>query len=214
MRLDLPLLALLLIASVPTTRAQGAPFVQPIPVEAVVGTRYVSTNLVMSRPWAEGSPLGVFHLTTAVLDYDKAADSDLTTQTLLFVEPVEGFRLTGGVFYADGPGFSPSLGVQFVRPGRRWFVLVSPRVNVEADPSYSVFSILRYTPPLTDRLDLYAGVQALTLFDGDGHIKSYQWGRLGVDVGGTQLGLALNLDEDGPRPEVRASVGLFARREL
>jgi hypothetical protein len=93
-------------------------------------------------------------------------------------------------------------------------VLVSPRVNLESDPSYSVFSILRYAPASGWASGLYLSLQALNTFDSDRHIKSYQWLRLGVDVGGTQLGLGVNLDEEGSSPDLQTSVGLFVRREL
>ncbi len=191
------------------------PLSPPVPVEFAVGTRYASINLVMSKAMSPQSRLGVFHLATLVMDYDGEEDDDLSMQSLLFFAPHAKFRLTGGAFYASRPGFSPTVGMQFVNPGRTWFVLLAPRVNLETEPSYSVFSILRYTRPLkTPRRALYASLQSLGTFDAGGHIKSCQWTRIGMDIRGTQFGLAANVDEAGPKPDVAFSVGAFVRREL
>ena len=97
---------------------------------------------------------------------------------------------------------------------RNWFVLVAPRVNLESDPSYSIFSILRYSRGEIGRPRLYLALQALNAFDARQHIRSYQWTRIGADVRGTQFGLAVNFDEAGPNPRVNASVGVFVRREV
>jgi hypothetical protein len=195
---------------------QGLPSAasSPIPVELMTGSRYVSLNLVMSKGLSPASRWGFFHLTTLVLDYDGHEDDDLALQSLLFFEPLDRFRLTAGAFYGSGPGFSPTAGVQFVNSGPEWLVLLAPRVNLEAEPSYSVFSILRHTRRLTARIVVYASLQALNTFDANGHIKSYQWSRIGLDLRGTQVGVAVNLEELGPAPRVQVSAGAFVRREL
>ncbi len=57
-------------------------------------------------------------------------------------------------------------------------------------------------------------MRALNIFDAGGHVKSYQWVRLGLEIRGTQFGLAANFDEFGPDPDAYFSMGLFVRREL
>lgn len=93
-------------------------------------------------------------------------------------------------------------------------MLVSPRVNVEPHPSYSVFSTLRYTEASASRRVRYLSLQALNTFDADRHIKGYQRLRLGLDVRGTQCGLGVNLNEYGPSSRVETGVGVFVRRQL
>lgn len=181
----------------------------------MAGTAYTSVNFVLSKPFARTSRWGFFHQSTLVAGYDEAeVEDDVALQGLVTFEPRDGFRLTAGAFFASGPGASPTVGMQYVRPGARWFVLVSPRVNVERDPSYSIFSILRYTRGREADARLFLSLQALNTFEKAGHIKSYQWLRAGVDVRGTQVGLALNLDEDGPRPRIETRAGLFLRRDV
>ena len=218
----LPLFALSATAhaQAPTTTGEREPSgasrqaSAPVPVEVMVGNAYSTANLVLSKPFAPQSHWGVFHQNTLSMFYDDARDGDLAAQTLLTFAPGAGFRLTAGAFYGTAPGVSPTAGIQYVRPGRNWFVLVSPRVNLESDPSYSIFSILRYSRGEIGRPRLYLALQALNAFDARQHIRSYQWTRIGADVRGTQFGLAVNFDEAGPHSRVNASAGVFVRREV
>lgn len=190
------------------------PSTAPVPAEVMAGSAYASFNLVLSKPLAAGSRWGVFHQNTLVAGYDDSGDDDLAVQSLVTFAAARNLRLTAGAFYASFPGISPTVGLQYLSAGPRWLVLVSPRVNVESEPSYSVFSILRYSSGSGPGLRPYLSLQALNTFDANAHIKSYQWLRVGVDAGGTQVGVGLNLDEAGPDPAVDTSVGLFVRREL
>ena len=60
----------------------------------------------------------------------------------------------------------------------------------------------------------YTSLQALNTFAANGHIKSYQWARIGLEIQGVQFGLAANFDEFGATPQVRFSPGIFMRREI
>lgn len=204
------LLVLAALVAPGVAHAQDSP--PPIPVEIFAGSRYASTNVVMSRNMEPGSRFGFYHLNTIVLNYD--ASNDLSLQNMLYYEVVEGYRLAGGLFYGSNAGLIPTVGAQFVKGGGRRFLLLTPRVNIQDDPSYSVFTIVRYGVGNPPGLGPYASLQALTTFDGEGHIKSYQWVRLGLESGGNQFGVAFNLDESGPDPDVEFSVGVFVRREV
>jgi hypothetical protein len=186
---------------------------QAIPVELMGGHRYATLNLVMSRGLGEASRFGFFHQHTLTMDYDDEQD-DIAMQNLLFFELLDGLRLTGGAFYSRATGFNPTAGMQYVNAGRAHLILLSPRVNIESDPSFSVFSILRYKPDLAQNTKLYLAIQALNTFDTDSHTKSYQWLRAGLDIKGTQFGAAVNFDEFGPHPDLRLTAGLFVRREI
>lgn len=61
---------------------------------------------------------------------------------------------------ATEPRRQQLLGVQYLRSGRRSFTRVT-RVNVERLPSYSIFSVLRYTTGVEHRTRLYLALQAL-----------------------------------------------------
>lgn len=185
---------------------------QPIPVELMAGTEYLTANVVVSRALVPASDFGFFHLNTAVLDY--RGGDDLSLQNVLYFEPIDKYRVTGGLFYASSSGLTPTAGLQYVHASQGRFLLFAPRVSIQEDPSYSIFSIARYGTGNPPGLGLYLSVQALTTFNAEGHIKSYQWTRVGLETRGWQFGAAMNFDEEGPNPEVQTSVGVFLRREV
>lgn len=189
-------------------------FSQPIPVELMMGNRYSTVNVVLSKPFTETSRLGFFHLNTLTVNYNDKNKNDLALQNLVFYEFLNNFRITGGAFYGTYPGFSPTVGMQYINPGKKWFILISPRISIKEDPSYNLFTIIRYKTDINSKTRLYTSLQALNIFDGKSHIKSYQWLRVGLEIKGTQFGLSANFDEFGANPELESSLGLFIRREI
>ena len=87
-------------------------------------------------------------------------------------------------------------------------------MNIESDPSFNVFSIIRFRTKITEHTRLYTSLQALNIFDVHGHIKSYQWFRAGVENQGFQFGLAANFDELGAEPKLSTNFGVFIRKEI
>ena len=160
-----------------------------------------------------GVAFRLLHLGTTNLDYG-SGEAEVTTQDLLFYEPVRGLRIAGGAFYSSAPGFKPTAGLQYVRAGKAWFVLLSPRTDLERNPTYSVFSILQLKPPLGAKAKGFALVQALSVLNSEGHDFSYQWMRLGLDLEGRQFGLAINFEESRTGPAFEISAGVFVRREI
>lgn len=186
---------------------------QPIPVELTVTEDYATTNLVVSRMFTPTSRLGFFHLSTIEMVYEDESQNGMAIQNLMFVQLPREFRVTGGAFVSER-GFSPTAGMQYIKAGRDLFVLLAPRVNIESDPSYSVFSIVRYRPQITPTTRLYLGAQLLNTFSAERHLRSYQWLRFGLEVKGTQFGLAVNLDQEGPARHFSHGLGAFVRREI
>jgi hypothetical protein len=187
---------------------------QPVPVEFMAGNQYATVNVVLSKNFTPTSRIGFFHLNTLTMNYTDKTKDDLALQNLLFFELTESFRVTGGAFYGTKPGFSPTAGMQYINVGKKWFILVSPRINIESEPTFNNFLIIRYKAALTDKTMLYLSLQALNLFEANGHIKSYQWFRTGLERKGTQFGVAFNADEFGSKPKFSYNFGLFVRREI
>jgi hypothetical protein len=186
---------------------------QPIPVELMTGHRYATVNLVVSKSFTPASRFGFFHMNTIGVVYDNKEENDFSMQDLLTFEPLKNFRLTGGAFYGK-PGFKPTLGMQYLITGKKLFILIAPRVNIESDPAYDFFSIVQFKTALSENTKLYTRLQLLNLFDSGGNIKSYQWVRIGLEMKGVQFGAAVNFDESGPDPTVEYNAGLFIRREI
>ena len=186
---------------------------QPIPIELMMGTQYGAVDLAFNKQFSQGSRLGFFHQNTVQFDYNEPEKHSFILQDLLTVETLKNLRVTGGVAYSKG-GFSPTAGLQYLYSGEKFLFLCAPRINIEHDYSYDIMTILQYKQPLNDRIKLYTRIKLLNVFDNESNIKSYQWFRLGLEMKGIQFGLALNLDEYGPKPSVETSAGLFVRKEI
>jgi len=186
---------------------------QPIPIELMVGYKYGTVNLAFSKNFSEKSRLGFFHMNTVQFDFEDKDKNSFILQDLLYVETFRNLRVAAGVAYSKG-GFDPTAGIQYLFSGEKLLFLFAPRINIESDPSYDIMTILQFKPQLNDRLKLYTKLQMLNLFDADGNIRSYQWLRLGLDIKGTQFGVAANFDEYGPDPAIEFNFGLFIRKEI
>jgi hypothetical protein len=186
---------------------------QPIPVELMLGNKYGTVNVVFSKAFSQNSRLGFFHVNTVQFGYRDKQKNDFILQDLAYVETFKNLRVTGGVVYSAG-GFNATAGLQYIFSSKKLLVLLSPRVNIESDPSYDMMTILQYKPDLSDKLKLYTRLQLLNLFSKEGNMKSYQWIRLGLEYKGVQFGLAVNIDELGPKPSAQSSFGVFIRKEL
>ena len=186
---------------------------QPAPVDVMFGNKYGSVTFVYSKNFSESSRLGFFHMNNVEFNYSDKAKNSFIFQDLLFVETIKNLRVTAGLAYSKA-GLDPTAGLQYIYAGRKLFVLCAPRINIESDPSYDVFSIIQYKIPLNEKVNLFTKAQLLNLFDANGNLKSYQWLRLGLDMKVIQFGLAFNLDEFGPNPTVKTNYGVFIRKEI
>ncbi len=146
------------------------------------------------------------------LDYDKG-DTVVTTQDLLFSEPVSGLRIAGRAFYGSVPGFELTAGIQYVHATKTWFLLLSARADLEKASFYAVFFILQLNPTRLDKARLSARCRGLTVVSVDSHNQSYQWAQLALYMGGKRFGIAVNFVKYGSEPALELSVGLFVRRE-
>jgi hypothetical protein len=188
-------------------------FSQPIPVELMAGNKYTSVDVSFSKSFVQDSKLGFFHMNTLQADYNNKYNNSFAVLDLLTYELVKNLKIAGGAFYGI-PGFNTTTGLQYNYVSKNVFFLFAPRINITDVPSYDFMTILQYKSDLTQKMKLFTRIKLLNLFDAEGHIKSYQWLRMGLERNGTQFGLAADFDEYGPHPDVQYNVGLFIRREI
>jgi hypothetical protein len=188
-------------------------FSQPIPVELMAGNKYTSVDVSVSRSFIQNSKLGFFHMNTLQADYTNKYNNSFVVLDMVTYEVVKNLKIVGGAFYGM-PGFNTTAGLQYNYVSKNLFFMFAPRINFTKDPSYDFITILQYKSDITERTKLFTRLKMLNLFDSGGHIKSYQWVRLGLEIKGTQFGLAADFDEYGPNPKVQYNIGLFLRREI
>ncbi len=205
-RIKFLLLAVVLFLSTNTLRAQ------PIPIELMFGNDYGVFELAFSKNLAKDSRVGFFHLNSVEFGYD-GDYSSIIVQDLLYIETLKHLNLAGGLAYTPG-GFNPTVGLQYIVSGPKFFLLCAPRINIESDPTYDIMTIIQYKAPINEKLKLFTRAKFLNVFNADMNIKSYQWFRLGLETKGIQFGLGINLDERGPDPSLTTNWGVFIRKEI
>lgn len=185
---------------------------QPIPVELMLGNNYGVFELTFSKPLAQDSKIGFFHLSSVEFGYD-GEYSSIILQEMLYVETLKNLRVVGGITYTPG-GFTPSFGLHYIVRKEKFFFLSAPRINISDELSYDIINIIQYKIPVSEKHNLFTQAKLLNVFNSYGNIKSYQWFRVGLETKGVQFGLAVNLDERGPDPELTTNWGAFIRKEI
>lgn len=186
---------------------------QPIPVELMAGSRFLSVDVTVSKKFSENSKWGFFHMNTLQVDNKTKLKNSFILQDLITYEFIRNLKIAGGAFYGM-PGFNPTAGFQYNYSGKKFLFLFAPRVNIIAEPSYDFMTILTWKVPLSEKVRLFTRLKLLNIFDANSHIKSYQWFRLGLDKKGYQYGLAADFDEPGAHPKVQYNFGFFIRKEI
>lgn len=188
---------------------------QPIPAELMVGNKYGTLKMIVSKNFSETSRFGIFHINILQFDYLHNLDNGIMLQDLVFFEPVKNFRITAGGLYSDKAGFLPTAGMQYKLNRKNLFLLLSPRINFkDGENEGDIFSIFQLTPKINEKLDLVVGIQSLFLFNPDGNIKSAQDLRLGVGIKRTQVGVAAGLEQVGPKYKSFSNFGIFIEQSI
>ncbi len=81
---------------------------QPIPAELMLGNKYGTLKMIVSKNFSQTSKFGIFHINILQFDYLHNVDNGLMLQDLLFFEPIKNFRITGGGLFSDKAGFLPT----------------------------------------------------------------------------------------------------------
>jgi hypothetical protein len=205
------IVSMALLISILTAQLLSA---QPMSAEIMAGHNYGTITMVMSKKFADPSKFGVFHMNIVQIDYLHNKDHDILLQDLLFFEPIKNIKITTGAFYGGRPGFMPTAGMQFALHKKAFFMLLSPRINIQSDPEYDIFAIFKFEPALTETIKLATSLQSLNLFDKTGNIKCGQDVRIGLNIKDFTFGLAAGFEEVGHDFIMKNNFGVFVQRDL
>lgn len=186
----------------------------PITMEFMVGHNYGEFTMVMSKKFSQNSKFGFFHMNKVQFDYISNEDNDFILQDLLYYEAIKNIRLTAGAFYGGKSGFKPTVGVQYLLHTKTLFLLVAPRINIETNITYDIISQLQATGPINEKLNLFASIQSLNIFNNEGNIKWGQDFRLGLEKQNYKFGLAAGFEQSGPDFVKSDNFGLFVQTQL
>ncbi|MEM1219448.1 MAG: hypothetical protein AAGH79_11065 [Bacteroidota bacterium] len=161
--------------------------------EVMPGTERVFIDAQYLSFFTGESKLSLFSRARATAAYDEQS-TDLFTGAYLNYTASSGFGGTViGRISSRGSGID--AGIHYFKAKKSLIIYALPSINLNDELLFSWFSILRYSPALSEQWKLYTSLELFSAFGQLGHLSSVQRIRLGVDKRGHQFGLALNLNE-------------------
>jgi hypothetical protein len=186
---------------------------QSLPIEVVVGHRYIGTQVNVDKKFPDHPRWSFYHTNTMKINYQNKSSNEFMMLNLLQFQVIYHFRILGGTYYGL-PGFKPTMGLGYGQKSNNFSITVNARISLIQHPDWEYFLGMQYNPPLSEKIRLYSRLQMRSAFNTAGHIKGYQWFRVGMDAGGFQFGAAANLDEYGQSAKLFYNFGVFIRKDL
>lgn len=138
--------------------------------------------------------LSLFSRARATSSYDSPVETDLFTGAYLNYTTKFGIGATLlGRISSNSAGID--LGVHYFKANKNFMIYALPSINLNDELLYSWFSIVRFTPSLNEKWNLYSSLELFSAFSSLGHLSSVQRLRLGFGFNSYQFGAALNLSE-------------------
>lgn len=181
-------------------------------LEVMPGTERIFVDAQWLKFMDEKRKWSLFSRSRATTDYEE--DTNLFTGAYLNYTTQSG---VGGTLVGtiSDLGAGADLGIHLFKANGRVMLYALPSIGLQSNLSYSWFSILRFTPPLTDRWKLYTSLELFSAFGEAGHVASVQRLRLGLDREGYQFGIGLNLAGIGKNySETDSNPGVFIRKQF
>lgn len=181
-------------------------------VEIMPGLNNVFIDVQFFKPFKPGDySWTLFFRARGEVDYEK--NTDIFSGLYLSYTTKPGFgatllgRISGGMPAMD-------FGPHYTKTTKTFMVFATISSEVKKNPAFSWFSIVRFMPPITDKLNLFSSLELFFLVNKTGHLLSVQRMRLGLKQNKWQYGLGLNLAERGEDLELSSNLGVFLRREF
>ena len=177
------------------------------------GTERIFADIQWLKPLGDDYKWTIFSRTRATVDYEDE-NRDFFSGLYLNYTMKSGFgaSLVGRLSSADA---GVDVGPHFIRQTKEVTFFALASISLQSELSYSWFSILRYTPEISEKWKAYSSLELFSAFREEGHVVSVQRIRLGLDRDGYQFGFAVNFRATGRPYRLRATnPGLFFRKQL
>ncbi len=200
-----PIIALLVVTLgvAATTKGQS--------LEVMPGTERIFADVQWLEFLDDGKKWSVFSRTRATTDYRE--NTNLFTGAYLNHTTQSGFGGTVvGSISALGAG--GDAGLHFFKANRQVMLFALVSMGLSSSLRYSWFSILRWTPSLSEDWNLYSSLELFSNFQRSGHSASVQRMRIGLNRLNYQFGLGLNLSGIGKDYITDSNPGIFIRKQF
>lgn len=180
--------------------------------EVMPGTERIFVDAQWLKTFDAERRWSLFSRSRATVDYDENTNLFMGAYINYTTKSGFGGTVVGRI---SSLGAGGDAGVHFFKANEKFIIYALASVEMSAEPGYSWFSILRYTPSLSEKWKLYTSLELFSNFNGDGHVASVQRIRVGLDRKGYQFGLALNLAGLGERYSTTdTNPGIFVRKQF
>ncbi|RKF38517.1 hypothetical protein BCY89_27260 [Sphingobacterium siyangense] len=183
-----------------------------IPVEISAGHAGYYYQHSFATRFNPGKSLGFFHTSSVLIPYDKNRGNEIMSQSYLSYTMSKRWTAGVGTIFTPVNRVRPSVFFQYFHKGKTTSVLIYPRMDTWSVPNFELMGFIEYQGAVNRPVNLYARFQYMTTWNRNGHSRSYQYTRAGIDTRGIQFGLAANFDQYGTLATNYSNFGLFVRK--
>ena len=185
-----------------------------IPIEITVGHSGYYYQHSFSTRFLPEKPIGFFHTSSILIPYNKNRGNEIMSQSYISYAMNNYWNSGIGSIFTPLNRVRPSVFFQYFQKVRTTSVLIYPRIDIWSNPNLEIMGIVEYHGLKFRPINLYARFQYMTTWNRNGHVRSYQYARLGLDIADLKIGLAVNFDQYGSMGTLFNNFGLFVHRNF
>ncbi|WP_421803257.1 hypothetical protein [Flagellimonas sp.] len=189
-------------------------------VELFSGLDKTDFTLYSSYPMNEKNTLSIATL-AFFQKFNKEANKgfdEAGVQPTLFWNINKSVAVGPSIYYNSFAGYAERLSARLILKNSRALFVIIPTVghSEQKKAGYAeAFVQFQFNSPVNDKVSLWLNGQFLTIWDKfKTHSRSFQQLRAGVSFNGHQLGIGVDLDQYGPDPIEKSSLGMYYRKTL
>jgi hypothetical protein len=193
------------------------PLSPPIQVEVHGGNNKLLFQTIIIKPIDPEQRFDFFNIST--FDYHWTPEEKFLNegiiQSYVAYNFIKGVGIGVGATYNSFAGLSPNIVGQVVNAGRQHLVVFFAAAHLQEKPQYQGFLQLQYRPSISEDVRLFSQLMVLTNWvQFESHSRSFQQLRIGLEYKTFQFGVGTDINQYGPTPESKLTIGLFIRTEL
>jgi len=192
---------------------------QHAPVEIMAGHQYFNYQHSVHRKLNTNSKFGWTHITNLMRRYVNHPEkggrpNEIMNQVYLTTNLSNKFMVMGGLFFTPVTDMKISFAGQYAYRTKTLSLIVNPRFDLGEKFTYELFGLLEFRPAIAPTIHLYSRVQFMTNHSKQGHNRSYQQLRVGIERNKVQFGVGSTFDQYGPKAISTGNTGIFIRKIL
>lgn len=192
---------------------------QYAPVEVMAGHQYFNYQHSFHRKLSTNSKIGWTHITNLMRRYVTQPEkggrpNEIMNQVYLTTNLSNNLMVMGGIFFTPVTDMKISFAGQYAYRTKTVSLILNPRFDLGNKFTYELFGLAEFRPTISPVMYLYGRIQFMTNHSKDGHNRSYQQLRIGIERNKIQLGIASTFDQYGTKLIPTANTGIFIRKIL